>query len=947
VCIHRTDSQGSSSAKLLSKHTTFVNKVLAFDFGRLLDVSREMESALTKLHAQMLLERILAWSHCFPLQINSIQPTRNLLSVLRMTVLRISCLKLSQTKPTSMTISRSLSSLDSPLKLVLAHGLQNGSGMIEGHEDHFWGYMFYKSFTTLKLAVPRTDQEEIPLLSNEIIELARSLMQFSITHLGSVCTPRNFHLLAGLLRSKCVPIREVALHLAARIITRWSAGLSGTVPLTAPATYLFNLVTLSSMHIQLRADLQKRIQTEGHQRRLCFSTFVTTGIEFLSKFYHLEKKIIRRKNGLPARNTFLHKPLIKFATKDSLHVTWLASGKQAPMMYKLELADPLCGVPEHLLQFRVVHRGAHASALVNGLSPSRTYLFRVVIEDVSSELYSPHFLVSPIAALQTKKAPAFTFDHTRKGPAIKLSTNALGAIFEANETWATVLGSSPFMSQCNSWEFEIINSSSLFLFVGVASLEANLTTFLGGDEHSWGYIGDRALYHRRMKSRLYGERFGHGDTVGVILNMDYGSLSFSKNGMDLGVAFNGLIGELYPAVAFYNQGQHVALIEHAFKCPGAGEILASSPFSFNIDQACESFDLMSSMTDDLPLSDNSFRRLHNLRDLWLRGSARRVKTCFGFEVTISSHVDPSLHTANGQYVHTPRGNAFVLGSAFGLTWFDSGKNVGAYFYTSAAVRREISNGHFQIVPCSGNANNTTPSCRLHSGTEDDPPTQVRENLRKVLADKKMHHSVIREINEVTQSSKKTSWNIEPTLLLEHLRTPRADRNIKSFYEFAGTHVALVLLLNDDILRGFRYFIADLEHAFWYEGNPQSSPVSGNYISTSLFKFRNSILKETKHRLFQIFAEQTATKAKQAEDDYDYPDDLTQVVLNRFKASTALGTSQCKVLVFTLSAMISSSRKDSVCRFLDSCLAICISFAQGSCGWGIHIQWTTGKKELSR
>ena len=43
---------------------------------------------------------------------------------------------------------------------------------------------------------------------------------------------------------------------------------------------------------------------------------------------------------------------------------------------------------------------------------------------------------------------------------------------------------------------------------------------------------------------------------------------FLKDGLDLGVAFDGLAGEIYPAVVFYNQGQQISLLPYS-SCPGA------------------------------------------------------------------------------------------------------------------------------------------------------------------------------------------------------------------------------------------------------------------------------------------------------------------------------------------------------------------------------------------
>lgn len=55
------------------------------------------------------------------------------------------------------------------------------------------------------------------------------------------------------------------------------------------------------------------------------------------------------------------------------------------------------------------------------------------------------------------------------------------------------------------------------------------------------------------KVRSYGDLFREGDAIGVKLNMDLGTLRFSRNGHDLGVAVQGLEGVLYPAISLYNR----------------------------------------------------------------------------------------------------------------------------------------------------------------------------------------------------------------------------------------------------------------------------------------------------------------------------------------------------------------------------------------------------------
>ena len=61
--------------------------------------------------------------------------------------------------------------------------------------------------------------------------------------------------------------------------------------------------------------------------------------------------------------------------------------------------------------------------------------------------------------------------------------------------------------------------------------------------------------------RSYGDLFREGDTIGVLLNMDLGTLRFARNGRDLGVAVQGLEGTLYPAFSMYNRyGRHSVVL---------------------------------------------------------------------------------------------------------------------------------------------------------------------------------------------------------------------------------------------------------------------------------------------------------------------------------------------------------------------------------------------------
>mmetsp|Transcript_3311 Transcript_3311/g.11991 ORF Transcript_3311/g.11991 Transcript_3311/m.11991 type:complete len:739 (-) Transcript_3311:81-2297(-) len=89
--------------------------------------------------------------------------------------------------------------------------------------------------------------------------------------------------------------------------------------------------------------------------------------------------------------------------------------------------------------------------------------------------------------------------------------------------------------------------------VGWATRAASLE--LGLDKHSFGYGGTAKKSHARQFDS-YGDPYGKDDVIGCALDCDTGTISFSKNGKALGVAFElpqHVVGQaMYPAVCLKN-----------------------------------------------------------------------------------------------------------------------------------------------------------------------------------------------------------------------------------------------------------------------------------------------------------------------------------------------------------------------------------------------------------
>jgi hypothetical protein len=71
----------------------------------------------------------------------------------------------------------------------------------------------------------------------------------------------------------------------------------------------------------------------------------------------------------------------------------------------------------------------------------------------------------------------------------------------------------------------------------------------GWDSNSWGYHGDDGKkFHGLPYGTAYAATWGTGDTVECHFDQAARTISYIKNGIDLGVAFRDVSGRLYPVV---------------------------------------------------------------------------------------------------------------------------------------------------------------------------------------------------------------------------------------------------------------------------------------------------------------------------------------------------------------------------------------------------------------
>lgn len=102
----------------------------------------------------------------------------------------------------------------------------------------------------------------------------------------------------------------------------------------------------------------------------------------------------------------------------------------------------------------------------------------------------------------------------------------------------------PMSAQCGIYYFEVEiknKSKDGMIAVGFSSRKAALDRLPGWENESWAYHGDDGkIFFGESTGKLYGPTFTISDIIGCGINFWTGCAFFTKNGLDLGIAFREL-----------------------------------------------------------------------------------------------------------------------------------------------------------------------------------------------------------------------------------------------------------------------------------------------------------------------------------------------------------------------------------------------------------------------
>ncbi|TKA70907.1 hypothetical protein B0A55_07483 [Friedmanniomyces simplex] len=136
--------------------------------------------------------------------------------------------------------------------------------------------------------------------------------------------------------------------------------------------------------------------------------------------------------------------------------------------------------------------------------------------------------------------------------------------------------------ECGIYYFEVTilsRGKDGLVGIGFSTRKAALNRLPGWEAESWAYHGDDGFFFACSASgKAYGPRFSSNDVIGCGVNFRTNEAFFTRNGVYLGVAFNGIKSEkhqYYPSVGMKKPGEHLRIN------------LGRTPFVFDIDHMME------------------------------------------------------------------------------------------------------------------------------------------------------------------------------------------------------------------------------------------------------------------------------------------------------------------------------------------------------------------------
>ncbi|KAK5201931.1 hypothetical protein LTR16_000948 [Cryomyces antarcticus] len=145
---------------------------------------------------------------------------------------------------------------------------------------------------------------------------------------------------------------------------------------------------------------------------------------------------------------------------------------------------------------------------------------------------------------------------------------------------ASVRSNHPMPKECGIYYYEVTvisKGKEGLIGVGFSGPKVNLNRLPGWEPESWAYHGDDGMsFCNTASGKPYGPKYSTLDVIGCGVNFRTGCAFFTKNGVNIGIAFRDIKAQkLFPSVGLKKPGEHLRVN------------FGQTPFVFDIDGMVE------------------------------------------------------------------------------------------------------------------------------------------------------------------------------------------------------------------------------------------------------------------------------------------------------------------------------------------------------------------------
>ncbi|CAG2174333.1 unnamed protein product, partial [Oppiella nova] len=302
---------------------------------------------------------------------------------------------------------------------------------------------------------------------------------------------------------------------------------------------------------------------------------------------------------------------------------------------------------------------------------------------------------------------------------------------------AAVRATHPIPSGCLLYYYEIkiiSKGRDGYMGIGLAAQGVNMQRLPGWDKQSYGYHGDDGhSFNSSGTGQPYGPTFTTGDIIGCGYNLISGNCFYTKNGLNLGVAFPDLPNvPLYPTVGLQTPGEEV---EANFGC---------EPFCYDIEEDINA--LKKQLTESIvefPVKYTEWQTtIHRLVQSWLIhngycGTAEVFSeaTKLDFkenvqyirqrlriqQLVLSGRIGEAIQLTNRLYPNVLKDNPnllFALKCRQFVEWVSGNESDKAPIPSAMAASYSPNSSTNGVNDCNGNANDVQMDVDINDNTND-------------------------------------------------------------------------------------------------------------------------------------------------------------------------------------------------------------------------------------